>query len=112
MAEFVPVNSKRQRLTFGRTRDLVEIPDLVEIQRDSFRWFFQFSGKGGLIGADERSSQGLQELLDEVFPIESYDGSFALEFVDYFVDDPQITQEEAIQRDLSWSGRSRLPSAW
>ena len=103
MAEFVTVNSKRQRLTFGRTRDLVEIPDLVEIQRDSFRWFFQFNEKGGLIEADERSSQGLQELFDEVFPIESYDGSFALEFVDYFVDPPQVTQEEAIQRDLSWS---------
>ncbi|MFA5622340.1 MAG: DNA-directed RNA polymerase subunit beta, partial [Thermovirgaceae bacterium] len=103
MAEFVPVNSKRQRLTFGRTRDLVEIPDLVEIQRDSFRWFFQYNEKGRLIEADERSSQGLQELFDEVFPIESYDGSFALEFVDYFVEDPQITQEEAIQRDLSWS---------
>ena len=103
MAEFVTVNSKRQRLTFGRTRDLVEIPDLVEIQRDSFRWFFQYNEKGRLIEADERSSQGLQELFDEVFPIESYDGSFALEFVDYFVEDPQITQEEAIQRDLSWS---------
>ncbi|MBP7079154.1 MAG: DNA-directed RNA polymerase subunit beta, partial [Synergistales bacterium] len=103
MAEFVTVNSKRQRLTFGRTRDLVEIPDLVEIQRDSFRWFFQFNEKGALIEADERSSQGLQELFDEVFPIESYDGSFALEFVDYFVDPPQVTQEEAIQRDLSWS---------
>ena len=103
MAEFVPVNSKRQRLTFGRTHDLVEIPDMVAIQRDSFRWFFQFNENGNLMEAGERSNQGLQELFDEVFPIESYDGSFALEFVDYFIDPPQITQEEASQRDLSWS---------
>lgn len=89
MAEFVPVNSKRQRLTFGRTHDLVEIPDMVAIQRDSFRWFFQFNEKGKLMDAGERSTQGLQELFDEVFPIESYDGSFALEFVDYFIDPPR-----------------------
>ncbi|MDO9508132.1 MAG: DNA-directed RNA polymerase subunit beta [Thermovirgaceae bacterium] len=103
MAEFVPINSKRQRLTFGRARDLVEIPDMVDNQRDSFRWFFQFGEQGELADAEERSNHGLQELLDEIFPIESYDGSFALEFVGYFVEPPQITQEEACQRDLSWS---------
>lgn len=36
-----------------------------------------------------RVHPGLQELFDEVFPIESYDGSFALEFVDYFIDPPR-----------------------
>jgi len=103
MAEFVRINSKRQRLTFGRARDLVEIPDMISNQRDSFRWFFQFGEQGELTDSEERSVHGLQELFDEIFPIESYDGSFALEFVDYFVDLPQITQEEACQRDLSWS---------
>ncbi len=103
MAEFVTINSKRQRLTFGRARDLVEIPDMISNQRDSFRWFFQFSEQGELTDVDERSNHGIQELFNEIFPIESYDGSFALEFVDYFVESPQITQEEACQRDLSWS---------
>ena len=41
MAEFVPVSSKRRRLTFGRARDLVEIPDMIEVQRDSYNWFYQ-----------------------------------------------------------------------
>jgi DNA-directed RNA polymerase subunit beta len=103
MAEFVTINSKRQRLTFGRARDLVRIPDMVSNQRESFRWFFQFGENGELADPEERSPQGLQELFDEIFPIESYDGSFALEFVDYFVDPPQTTQEESCQRDLSWS---------
>jgi len=103
MAEFVPVSSKRQRLTFGRAHDLVEVPDLVAIQRDSFRWFFQFDEAGDLKDSAERESIGIQELFDEIFPIESYDGSFALEFVDYVVEPPSITQEEARQRDLTWS---------
>ncbi|MEA3508262.1 MAG: DNA-directed RNA polymerase subunit beta, partial [Synergistota bacterium] len=103
MAEFVPTSSKRKRLTFGRTHDLVELPDLVSIQRSSYRSFFQFDESGVLPGMDERNSQGLQELFDEIFPIESYDGSFALEFVTYFVESPQITEQEARQRDLTWA---------
>ena len=98
MAEFVPVSSKRRRLTFGRARDLVEIPDMIEVQRDSYNWFYQENRE-----ADMRSRQGLQELLQEVFPIESYDGSFALEFVRYILDDPSTEEEEARQRDLTWS---------
>ena len=90
-------------MTFGRARDLVRIPDMVSNQRESFRWFFQFGENGELADPEERSPHGLQELFDEIFPIESYDGSFALEFVDYFVDPPQTTQEESCQRDLSWS---------
>ena len=73
MAEFVPVSSKRRRLTFGRARDLVEIPDMIEVQRDSYDWFYQENTEPGL-----RTRQGLQELMQEIFPIESYDGSFAL----------------------------------
>ena len=98
MPEFVPVGRKRQRLTFGRARDLVEIPDMIEVQRESYRWFYQES-----IHPDERAEQGLQELLHEVFPIESYDGTFALEFVKFFLDEPSTEEEEARQRDLTWS---------
>ncbi len=98
MPEFVPVGRKRQRLTFGRARDLVEIPDMIEVQRESYRWFYQES-----VHPDERAEQGLQELLHEVFPIESYDGTFALEFVKFFLDEPSTEEEEARQRDMTWS---------
>ena len=107
MPEFVPVGRKRQRLTFGRARDLVEIPDMIEVQRESYRWFYQES-----IHPDERAEQGLQELLHEVFPIESYDGTFALEFVKFFLDEPSTEEEEARQRDLTWSGLSGRRSGW
>jgi DNA-directed RNA polymerase subunit beta len=107
MADFVPAGTWSTRLTFGRERDLVELPDLVEVQRDSFRWFFQFD-----TDPEFRQSVGLQELFDEIFPIDSYDGSFALEFVRYYVGVPNITDEEARQRDQTWDMPVRATIVW
>ena len=87
-----------RRKTFGKGKDLIPLPDLVEVQRNSYQWFFQADTE-----PDRRSSQGLQELFDEIFPIESYDGSFALEFVRYYVDPVPISLDEARSRDLTWS---------
>ena len=56
MPEFVPVSKKRQRYTFGRAYDLVEMPDMIEVQRDSYRWFYQDD-----VAPEARSMQGLQE---------------------------------------------------
>ena len=100
MAEFIPVSNERQRLTFGRARDLMEIPDMIEVQRDSYNWFYQED-----VAPDARMSQGLQELLQEVFPIQNFDGSFSLEFVKYSLDSPSTGEEESRQRDLTWSRR-------
>ena len=86
------------RRIFGRAKDLIELPDLVEVQRHSYDWFFEHEADRG-----PRPSQGLQDLFDEIFPIESYDGSFALEFVRYYVDPPSTSLDEARSRDLTWS---------
>ncbi|MCX7828785.1 MAG: DNA-directed RNA polymerase subunit beta, partial [Thermanaerothrix sp.] len=99
MAVEVPsLKAMATRKYFGRQKDLVELPDLVEVQRQSYDWFFQADEN-----PDFRKPQGLQELFNEIFPIESYDGSFALEFVRYYVDDPAISLDEARSRDLTWS---------
>ncbi len=98
MPEFIPVSSKQQRYTFGRAHDLIEMPDMIEVQRDSYRNFYQDDKY-----PDARNMQGLEELLHEIFPIESYDGQFSLEFVRYYVDNPSLTEEEARQRDMTWS---------
>ncbi len=98
MPEFVPISKTRKRYTFGRARDVVNMPDMIEVQRDSYHWFYQDN-----VPPEERVSQGLQELLEEVFPIESYDGNFALEFVSYSIDKPKITEEEARQKDMTWA---------
>ena len=98
MPEFVPISKTRKRYTFGRARDVSNMPDMIEVQRDSYHWFYQDN-----VPPEERVSQGLQELLEEVFPIESYDGNFALEFVSYAIDKPKITEEEARQKDMTWA---------
>ena len=98
MPEFVPISKTRKRYTFGRARDVSDMPDMIEVQRDSYHWFYQDN-----VPPEERVSQGLQELLEEVFPIESYDGNFALEFVSYAIDKPKITEEEARQKDMTWA---------
>ncbi len=97
MAEFVSVGKRRQRLAFGRVKDLVDLPDLIEVQRNSYRWFFQKD-----VDPDRRDTIGLQELFAEIFPIASYDGSFELEFVRYYIDPPTTSEEESRQRDLTW----------
>ena len=98
MPDFVPLSKNRKRYTFGRAHDVVEMPDMIEVQRNSYRWFYQDN-----TAPEDRVSQGLQELLEEVFPIESYDGNFALEFVSYSIDKPKITEEEARQKDMTWA---------
>ncbi len=97
MAEFVSVGKRRQRLAFGKVKDLVDLPDLIEVQRNSYRWFFQKD-----VDPDRRDTIGLQELFAEIFPIASYDGSFELEFVRYYIDPPTTSEEESRQRDLTW----------
>ena len=87
-----------RRVVFGKEKNLIALPDLVEVQRNSYQWFFQADRE-----PDMRASQGLQELFDEIVPIESYDGSFALEFVRYYVDPVPISLDEARSRDLTWS---------
>ncbi len=98
MPEFVKMGRKRERLTFGPSKELVALPYLVELQHESYNWFLQPD-----VFPDYRKSQGLQELLEEIFPIESYDGSFVIEFVRYYIDPPTLTEEEARQKDLTWS---------
>ncbi len=88
----------KERRIFGTEKDLLPLPDLLEVQKNSHEWFFQKD-----VPQDEREEHGLQELFMEIFPIESYDGSFALEFVGYSVEPETISLDEARSRDLTWS---------
>ncbi|MCL1875099.1 MAG: DNA-directed RNA polymerase subunit beta [Synergistaceae bacterium] len=89
---------KRQRLFFGRSKSLLDIPDMIEIQRDSYDWFYQEN-----VLPTKRQEHGLQELLLDIFPIKSYDRLFSLEFVKYSLDPPAIQEDVARQNDMTWS---------
>jgi DNA-directed RNA polymerase subunit beta len=98
MLAAAPSEKAHERQIFGTDRDLLPLPDLVEVQKNSHDWFFQKDTDPMM-----REEQGLQELFKEVFPIQSYDGSFSLEFVSYSIEPETISLDEARSRDLTWS---------
>ena len=64
------------RKNFGKLTDALDAPDLIEIQLNSYSEFLQLN-----IAPSKRKKMGLQAVLSEAFPIESYDGQIALDFV-------------------------------
>ena len=70
------------RRNFGKLRDVLEIPDLIGLQVDSYENFLQRD-----VPPEQRKKQGLQEVFEEIFPIESFDKKMKLEFVSYRIGD-------------------------
>ena len=70
MPEFVPVSKSRQRYTFGRAHDLIEMPDMIEVQRNSYHWFYQDD-----VAPDKRKAQGPRNSLRRSFPSKVMMGS-------------------------------------
>ncbi len=73
-----------KRINFGKLKDVLAIPDLIGLQLDSYRDFLQKD-----VPPSERKNQGLQEVFNEIFPIENYDGQLSLEFVSYTLGEPK-----------------------
>ena len=87
-----------QRLSFGKIEHLAETPDLLGIQIQSFKDFFQLETT-----PDKRNVEGLFRVFKENFPINDTRNIFMLEFLDYFVDPPRYTIEECIERGLTYA---------
>ncbi len=79
-------------------KNLNIIPDLIEIQLNSFNWFFQAD-----TDPDKREYQGFSSVFKNVFPITSPDGNVILEFIEYYVGDPKYTETEARMIGKSYS---------
>ncbi|MEO9210375.1 MAG: DNA-directed RNA polymerase subunit beta, partial [Ginsengibacter sp.] len=90
--------SPAQRHSFGKIGHLAETPDLLGIQLQSFRDFFQLETT-----PDKRNVEGLFRVFKENFPINDTRNIFMLEFLDYFVDPPRYTIEECIERGLTYA---------
>ncbi|HMK02683.1 MAG TPA: DNA-directed RNA polymerase subunit beta [Ferruginibacter sp.] len=87
-----------KRYNFGKVELLAETPDLLGIQIQSFKDFFQLQTT-----PDKRNVEGLFRVFKENFPITDTRNIFVLEFLDYFVDPPRYTIEECIERGLTYA---------
>ncbi|HEY7379819.1 MAG TPA: DNA-directed RNA polymerase subunit beta [Gaiella sp.] len=77
----------RARKTFSRLKHVLDLPNLIDIQKASFRWFLE---------------EGLRETIDDISPIEDYTGTLAVEFGDYEFGVPQFTIQECREKDLTY----------
>src|SRR5881392_1980633 len=87
-----------KRINFGKVELLAETPDLLGIQIQSFKDFFQLQTT-----PDKRNVEGLFRVFKENFPITDSRNIFVLEFLDYFIDPPRYTIEECMERGLTYA---------
>ena len=82
---------KASRKDFAKVGDFIEMPNLIQVQKDSYNWFVK---------------EGLGEVLKDISPIEDYSGNLVLEFFDYYMEEnTKYTLEEAKERDATYSTR-------
>jgi DNA-directed RNA polymerase subunit beta len=90
------------RKTFGKRPSILKVPYLLEIQKESYRQYLQAD-----VPPEQRIDQGLQAAFKTVFPIESYNGNAALEFVSYRLGTPAFDVKECQQRGLIYAAPLR-----
>lgn len=81
---------KRTRMSFSQINEVADLPNLIEIQLDSYKWFLE---------------EGLKEVFEDISPIEDYTGNLVLEFVDYTIDEAEAkySVEESKERDVTYA---------
>src|SRR3546814_3461530 len=94
---------KRVRKDFGKRGSILEVPFLLAIQVDSYREFLQANTDPA-----KRADRGLHAALKSVFPIVSYNGYAALEYVGYKLGDPVFDERECRQRGMSYGAPLRV----
>lgn len=88
---------KQERVFLGKIKEVIDIPPLIAIQKDSFEWFLQKD-----IPPDKRKPQGLQKVFLETFPIRDFNNKVVLEFVEYNLGELKYTEEECKDRDVTY----------
>jgi len=94
---------KRIRKDFGKLPEIMEIPYLLSIQIDSYNRFLQLNGS-----TEQRHDAGLHAAFRSVFPIVSYSGNAALEYVDYRLGDPVFDVKECVSRGITYAAPLRV----
>ncbi len=91
-------NNLRLRRTFGRIKKIIDIPNLIEIQKRSYEEFLQKD-----VAPEARKDQGLQAVFKSVFPIKDFNETASLEFVSYTLSEPKYDVEECHQRGMMFA---------
>ncbi|GEK34065.1 DNA-directed RNA polymerase subunit beta [Kurthia sibirica] len=91
--QLVQYGQHRQRRSFARIKEVLELPNLIEIQSASNEWFLE---------------EGLREMFRDISPIEDFTGNLSLEFVDYSLGDPKYDVDECKQRDATYAAPLRV----
>ena len=83
-------NGKNSRMSYSRQKEVLQMPNLIEVQKDSYQWFLD---------------AGLKEVFEDISPIADYSGHLSLEFVDFTLceDDVKYTIEECKERDATYA---------
>ena len=81
---------KSMRMSYQRQKEVLEMPNLIEVQKDSYKWFLD---------------EGLKEVFDDISPIADYGGKFSLEFIDFTYDakDAKYNIEQCKERDVTYA---------
>ncbi|MBQ9307170.1 MAG: DNA-directed RNA polymerase subunit beta, partial [Clostridia bacterium] len=88
MVHEVQMGKLRKRMSFSSIDEVLEMPNLIEVQKNSYRRFLDYD---------------LREVLSDVSPIEDYNGNLKLEFIDYSLDDPKNTVARCRERDMTYA---------
>ena len=91
--QLVQYGRHRQRRSYARISEVLELPNLIEIQTSSYQWFLD---------------EGLREMFQDISPIEDFTGNLSLEFIDYSLGDPKYPVEESKERDVTYSAPLRV----
>ncbi|WP_100332783.1 DNA-directed RNA polymerase subunit beta [Bacillus xiapuensis] len=91
--QLVQYGRHRQRRSYARISEVLELPNLIEIQTSSYQWFLD---------------EGLREMFQDISPIEDFTGNLALEFIDYSLADPKYPVDESKERDVTYSAPLRV----
>lgn len=92
-----------ERQEYGKIKEVLELPYLIEVQRDSYGVFLQYDVK-----PNKRNDQGLQAVFNEVFPIESFDKNSKLEFISYSLGKPKYDILECQEKGATYSASLKV----
>ncbi|MGO4890109.1 DNA-directed RNA polymerase subunit beta [Anaerobacillus sp. MEB173] len=91
--QLVQYGRHRQRRSYARIKEVLELPNLIEIQTASYQWFLD---------------QGLREMFQDISPIQDFTGNLVLEFIDYSLGEPKYSVEESKERDVTYAAPLRV----